>query len=487
MREQATGTAVVGAARLARRSLFLAAAGAGASLALPLPTMAASLPLRPVPKKLPAPARELLVPEAFATVRAALAVARPGDHISLADGRYDGDLEWSWHGGTGDGRFLVIKARSRHRAVFTGRIRILSPYLWVNGLRTTFMGPDYDWGASQAGTNDFHALRIEASHVRVTRCAIQSLGGLRIYDPSPSLTDIVIAYNDFTGARPNRFLGAQLFIGDVVAESRGPTEVDIAYNYFNDPYPHPSSLPGGVPVPVNERMGIYLGHSKPGSHPTGTNLSIRIHHNVLLGNRAYAIYTKRHTYIGFNYVRTVAPPHFYNQVGFRHGGGPPGQGGIIEGNFANGVGYFVNDTGARVLGNAGPNGSIRLFCGAGTWDAAAGRYTSQRQAASDTLIVGNEVRRYAVGVFRPSTKPQFLLESEGGRVENVRIFMAGRGAAADVDFLAKVPLPGPDHQPGALTEPYVRSTIRIDPAGDGGYAYPAAITGSLLGQVGTDA
>ncbi|MFO1049873.1 MAG: hypothetical protein U1E52_18480 [Geminicoccaceae bacterium] len=486
MLEQATGTAV-GVAGLARRSLFLAAAGACATLALPTQTMAASVPLRSVPKKLPPPTRELLVPEAFATVRAALEVARAGDHISLADGSYSGDQEWSWSGGTGDGRFLVIKARSRHRAVFTGRIRLLSPYLWVNGLRTTFMGPDYDWGASQAGTNDYYALRVETSHVRVTRCAIQSLGGLRIYDPSPSLSDIIIAYNDFTGARPNRFLGAQLFIGDVVAKSRGPTEVDIAYNYFNDIYPHPSSLPGGIPVPINERMGIYLGHSKPGDNPTGTNLSIRIHHNVLLGHRAYAIYTKRHTYIGFNYVRTVAPPHFYNQVGFRHGGGPPGGGGIIEGNFANGVGYFVNDTGARVLGNVAPNGSIRLFCGAGIWEEASGRYDLLRQAASDTLIVGNRVRRYAVGVFRPSTKPQVLLESEGGRVENVRIFMDGHGTAGDVDFRPKVPLPGPDHQPGPLTEPYLRSTIQIDPAGDGGYAYPTAITSSLLGQVGTHA
>ena len=64
-------------------------------------------------------------------------------------------------------------------------------------------------------------------------------------DEAPSLSDIKIAYNDFTGARPNQFNGFS-FIGDVKATSRGPTNVDIAFNQFTDPLPpsHAAAVSG---------------------------------------------------------------------------------------------------------------------------------------------------------------------------------------------------------------------------------------------------
>ena len=183
------------------------------------------------------------------------------------------------------------------------------------------------------------------------------------------------------------------------------------------------------------------------------NLSIRIHHNVVLGHRAMAIYIKRHVYLGFNYVDTVPPPHYYNQVGFRHGGGASEKGGIIEGNHVKGIGIFVNDTGARILGNNVPTGKIRLFCGAGVWDPRAGRYVGLHQAAGGTLLVGNRVPSYVLGEFRPTPANEVMLLSEGGRVADVRLYMAGHGSAADAVFPPPVPLPDDRHLPGTLTAP----------------------------------
>ena len=226
---------VAEAMRLARRPLLLASGAALGTAALGIrPAAAASIHLPVVAKGPPPALRELRVPEAYPTVQAALAVARPGDHVSLADGTYHGDHAWSWTGGAAGKRLVVIKARNRSKAVLAGRIQLRSPYMWLHGVRTTYMAPGSD------SSSDNFAIGIRASHIRVTRCAIGSLGGLRIYDEAPSLTDIMIAYNDFTGARPNQFSGAQLYIGDVKATSRGPTNVDIAFNRFNDPFPHPT-------------------------------------------------------------------------------------------------------------------------------------------------------------------------------------------------------------------------------------------------------
>jgi hypothetical protein len=420
-------------------------------------------------------------------VEAALAAALPGDHVSLRDGVYAGDRVWTWGGG-GPGRpRVVVKARNWHQAVFSGRLQISSPYLWLHALKTSYMSPDPDPPGSPPSDGYRYAIDIRASHVRVTRCVIASLGGLRIHDSRPELEDVIVAYNDFTGARPYRFGGAQLYIGDTRPTSAGPTAVDIACNRFVDAVPHPATLPDGSPAPLNERMSIYLGNSKPEDNPTGVNLTIRVRHNSFQGHRAMAIYMKRHVYIGFNHVRTVRPPHYQYQVGFRHGGGPSGAGGIIEGNHVDGSGIFVNDTGARVLGNVVPNGAIRLYCGAGSWKPELGRYVYLMQAASGAVLVGNRVPRYELGEFKPTPANQVMLEDQGGRLANVRIHMDGRGVAADAVFQPRVPLPDADRNPGVLTDPCLRGTILVDPAGDGGYAYPAAVTSALLAAVGANA
>jgi len=453
---------------------------------IPRPVLAASVPLRTLAKNPPKARRTLLVPEQYRTVEAALAAAQAGDHVSLGDGTYDGDRVWTANGAANG--YVVVKARNWHKALLTGRIQLRSPYLWLHALRTSFMDAGPDWASSDRRPNDDYAIGIRASHVRVTRCIIASLGGVRIYDALPELSDIVIAYNNFIGSRPHRYLGYQLFIGDVRVYSVGPTEVDIAYNYFDDPEPHRTTLPDGSPAPLNERFNIYLGNSKPGDHPTGVNLSIRVHHNVIRGHRAMAIFMKRHVYVGFNYVDTVPPPHYQYQVGFRHGGGLAGRGGIIEGNYVSGSGIFVNDTGARVLGNVvADGGSIRLYCGAGSWKPEVGRYVYLMQAASDALLVGNRTRAYAIGAFKPTPPQQVMLASEGGPVARVRIHMAGRGTAASAVFRPDVPWPDASHQPGVYARPYDRASILIDPGGTGGYAFPAAVTSVLRPQVGANA
>jgi hypothetical protein len=420
----------------------------------------------------------LRVPEGYPTVQAALDVARPGDHVSLRDGTYGGDLRWTRAEARG-GPHVVIRARNRHRAILAGRLTVEGRYIWLHGVKTSFNSP-FD-----STFNDDYAIRVKASHFRMTRCMIDSLGGVRIYSSSPEYTDIIIAYNDFIGSARNRFRNSHLYVGSIPASSIGPTEVDIAYNRFSDGRPHDPTLPDGTPAPRDERVYIHLGDSKPGDNPTGVNLSFRVHHNALIGHRPRCIYLKRHVYVGFNYARTPEQTIF-PQLAFRHGGGPFGNGGIIEGNFLIGPGIAVNDTGARILGNrVAPRGAIRLHCGCGSWSSEDGRYINLYQAASDTLLAGN-VARYLVGYSRPDAV-RLLLGSEGGRVANVRIHMDGKGTAGDVSFQPDVPLPTPGHTPGSPAEPYVRSSIRIDPEGAGGYSYPVAVGTGLLDRVGANA
>jgi hypothetical protein len=373
----------------------------------------------------------------------------------------------------------VIRARNRHRAVFSGRLTVEGSRLWLHGIKTTFTSPQ-----DMSNTDDY-AIRIKASRFRMTRCIVDSVNGVRIHHSSPEYKDIIIAYNDFIGSARHRYRNSHLYVGPIPATSIGPTEVDIAYNRFDDGMPHEPRLPDGTPAPPDERLHVHLGNSKPGNNPTGVNLSFRVHHNVLVGHRPFGIYLKRHAYVGFNYVRTPEPTIF-PQIALRHGGGPFEGGGVVEGNFLDGTGIAVNDTGALVLGNRVlPGGAIRLHCGCGSWSREGERYVSLYQAASGTVLAGN-TGRYLVGFHRPDAV-RLLLESEGGRVANVRIHMDGRGAANDVSFEPDIPLPTPEHTPGSPTEPYVRSSILVDPEGAGGYSYPVAVGTGLLDRVGANA
>jgi hypothetical protein len=463
-----------------RRSVLtgLAAGAAVAAVGSSRAAAAPRIPLRFLAKDPPPATRVLRVPESYATVQAALDAALPGDHVSIRDGAYGGDLRWT-RTGVGSGPHVVIKARNRHRAVFSGRLTVEGSRLWLHGIKTGFTSPE------DTSSTDDYAIRIKASRFRMTRCLVDSVNGVRIYRSSPEYEDIVIAYNDFTGSARRRHRNCHIYVGSIPASSIGPTEVDIAYNRFDDGMPHEPFLPDGAPAPPDERLYIYLGDSKPGNNPTGVNLSFRVHHNALVGHRPRCIYLKRHAYVGFNYARTPEPTIF-PQLALRHGGGPFKEGGIVEGNFLDGTGIAINDTGALVLGNRVPaGGAIRLHCGCGTWSGEDGRYVALYQAASGTVLAGN-TGRYLVGYHRPDAV-RLLLDSEGGRVANVRIHMAGRGTARNVRFEPDIPLATSDHTPGSPTEPYVRSSILIDPEGAGGYSYPVAVGKGLLDRVGANA
>ena len=459
-----------------RRAVLAGAAGATLVGLTARPTMAApSLPLRPISKDPPRAIRVLRVPEDHPNVKSALAASLPGDHVSLADGIYPGDRTWVLPGLRAPARFVVVRARNRHKAVFTGRITLASPGIWLHDLAT-----DYHSLTDKIESQDY-SIGIRASQTRITRCSIRSLGGVRIYSQLPEHRDIIIAYNDFISDRPYRYGDAQLYIGDVTGERSGPTEIDIAYNRFVDTAKDRRRLADGSIAPVNGRFAIYLGHSKPGANPSGVNLSIRIHHNAILGHRPHAIYTKRHVYIGFNYVENVDLTTVAPQIGFRHGGDPFGAGGIIEGNFAQGNGINVNDFGARILGNHVPSGAIRLHCGSGTWDAERGRYDNLYQAASGSILIGNRAT-YRVGYSRTGVLTRYLLESEGGKVRDVRIHMAGLGNASDVLFEAFLPV-SPEF-PDLIAGPYARKTILIDPRTSGGRTFPEPVGAWLLAEVG---
>ena len=158
------------------RRRFLAGCAAGVTLGWGMrhACAAPSIALRDVPSGPPPAARTLLVPETYPNVRAALTAAQPADHISLADGTYPGDVDLTHTVALDPGRHIVVRARNRHKAVFTGRIAVRSPGIWLHELQTNYR--------SAAGRldGDNYSIRLMAGAARVTRCLIRSNSGLRV-------------------------------------------------------------------------------------------------------------------------------------------------------------------------------------------------------------------------------------------------------------------------------------------------------------------
>ncbi len=99
---------------------------------------APAIALRPLRKDPPRALRILRVPESYLTVAAALADARPGDHVTLRAGVYDADQVWVGPNVGAADRHVVVRARTRNQAVLTGRVTIATPGISLHGLRTRF-------------------------------------------------------------------------------------------------------------------------------------------------------------------------------------------------------------------------------------------------------------------------------------------------------------------------------------------------------------
>ena len=121
------------------------------------------------PKRPPAAARTLRVPEDYATFARAYAAARAGDHITLANGTYAGaiSLDRTFPGATP----VVIRSRNPHGATFSGQITHSGAGHWLYEIRTTYNGATSDSDAAIKLTNGAFTL---------TRCRIDSPSGVYV-------------------------------------------------------------------------------------------------------------------------------------------------------------------------------------------------------------------------------------------------------------------------------------------------------------------
>lgn len=362
-----------------------------------VPTLTGNSPQNP-----PYPSRELRVPEDYANINAALAVAQPGEAVSLANGNH------AAFNATRPGaanRWIQIRARNRGMAVLTGKNYIRAPYYWIHGCKYTFNGDD-NWRG-----DNIYPITIQASNVLVTRGWFDSYSYIQVDTDGRTLSNITINWNSFLGVSPTsyRIVGG-LFVGEVAGTAKAPANTEIAYNRWHDPTN--SSQEG--------RKYYYIGDSKPGNNPTGVELTHMFHHNYQTGCRNRQAYMKRHIYCAFNVLLSDLGPGAGN-FGFRHGGGDPLKGGIIEGNYISKSTTQVNDTGAILRGNKYVgNSRIELYCGAHQTNQPG---VNPYQAASDTLLVAND--QPGVIEIGHINENKVFAEEEGGKVKRVRIYRGG--------------------------------------------------------------
>jgi hypothetical protein len=382
---------------LDRRRLLRSAAGFIVFSGLPLLASGASAAAAAGrPKYPPAARRTLRVPEDYATLPAAYAAARPGDHISLVGGTYKGNLTLNRAGQTGSP--IVIRSRTAIGATLSGQITVTGDHNWLYEIRTA-------WQATEEGPA---AINVKANHCTITRCWVDSNRGVYVY--KDGYYNVAIGWNRFTG---RNFTGAALshiFVElpsdrEFKTPEAGPNNIFIYRNFFWD-----SSSRAA------EDHVIYFGGSKYIDN-VGRMLETYVEYNLIHADtkRARGLYIKRG--IDLNYNQMDCGGNF----GFRHGAG-----GRCWGNRANATMVGFNGGGRGqghdIRGNVFTR-ELRLHCG------ATSPGDNLYQAAHDALLVGNVASRIVVGYKRPD---HAFSAAEGGKVERARVYLAGRMPAADV-------------------------------------------------------
>jgi hypothetical protein len=336
--------------------------------------------------------------------------AGDGDHIVLAPdvGFETLDMDRSFD----PRRPLVIRSESERpwSARFEKALRFNGPGHWLHEVKTVHDDP--------TGRDSF-AIKINADHVTITRCWLDSPDGIVSRDAEDGQGGIgyfQIGWNIFTGRnRTDQSRDHILFLlplqGDYRRPEAGPHNGSIHRNLFWDPL---SNRRGSD----DEDRCIYFGHTKAGADDLPMMQNVFIDYNLFHKDmrRNRVLYMKRGCVVRRNQADCDG-----RNFGIRHGAGSKVWGNRVRtGTFhfsgARGVGGTAEHH-HDIRGNVSEIAPIELYCGSDN----NGR-PPQFQAASFAELAGNEAPGIVVGAMRGRR----LAPAEGGPVKGVKIWLAGR-------------------------------------------------------------
>ena len=384
------------------------------------------------------------MPEDYATPALALAAARPGDHVSLADGTYGDNVSVSVNGSSAG--YVVIKARNHCMAAISGHWNVTGDWIWFTGLTAARPGTDPDPNKNRAfETPSFYSWRLAGKRNRVTNCRIDSPNGIWINSDAGFRTEYVdICFNDFTGRTEPRWNQANcIYMGRFATNSAGCNNVLIARNRWYDDLAFTDATSDNAET----RFCIYTGNSHPDDNNVGVNRSVRIWENYV--NIRYigrGFYTKRTYDYRRNYISVNSGGGALQSFNLRHGGYSRADGtaftnppltdntrGWIEGNnFANGK-VIVNDSDHLWLGNRFAK-NVEFYYGGQRWEFESATNTWRASAAEGYVQAAK--RNIFVGCTfggslilgedeGTSGKPYKLAADQGGAIAGVINYGAG--------------------------------------------------------------
>jgi len=373
----------------------------------------------------------------YSTIEAALSAAQPGDHVFLDDKDWgETPIRTSQDGGLNN--HVVVRSRTHNGAILRMNILALKPHYWWYDLKLAIKpwNPSTYTGGKINDTYDYaeaYSLVLMGHHQNVTRCLVRSSNGIWINETTKSnfgtdikTNNIALAYCTFT----NDVAGAygphcNVYMGSFLSNSKGPLNVEIAYNLSTDPGDNPNGNP-------NSGYWLYTGNSQPKDTPSGNNATFELHHNNISTNKISCAYIKRGGNVRYNRFHNTGSARDQT-LNIRHSGRSKEDGTflsaadvcVVEGNLFTSGGIKVSDTDWIIRFNEftsdNPYRDIQLMCG----QARSTNGSGDSQAAHRTVLVGNKnVRKYVIGFLSPS--PFIVNDDQGGKVQDVKIYKGGQ-------------------------------------------------------------
>jgi len=292
-------------------------------------------------------ARRIAVAD-FAELSMALAEARPGDEVVLADGEYHGDrLVVAGHGTAQNP--IIIRAASLLGANIPNGVRLSGQYIVWHGFDMTNVE-----GAQPM-------VELGGSHNQVRRCRLRARGDLVVF---LSGTAGKFLYNELVNPTPtDHFQPNTHLLRGWFNDHTRHYNAEIGYNHIHD-FP---SKPPNVPYHEYRRFGIAAGSLY---HYMFENVNWYIHHNLMenCGSHRMIAYSSGNrfefnTIIGRSVADSAASSDFNQRLG-RHN--------IWRGNWAEGTksGFSIHGgpnefIGCRIV----DGGNANVFAGNQEHDA----------------------------------------------------------------------------------------------------------------------
>jgi hypothetical protein len=346
------------------------------------------------------PRRELAVGGGTGGLAAALAEARPGDHLLLEDGDYPGEVVVGASGAPGAP--VVLRPRRRWGARFTGRVAVAGADVTLHGLLL-----------------DGAAVELAGDRARMTRCRQAGTEGIAVLVSGGR--GVEVDRNELSGMRGRGI--------SVRPDPRDPAAAAGAWIHRN----HLRDFEGRRRENVHE--GLQLGQSR---RDTDASLRALVELNLLervsVDSEAVSVKSSDNT------VRLNTLLDCRAFVTNRHGE----RNRIVANRLERSLGITVHDRGNAVLGNVlvDCRDGIRVMAGNVAPDGWPGEGT--HPAAADTLVAGNVTDRLTVGyAFRGHAVPATgtrVAAGQGG--EGLRLLVeAGTVTGAEAPAAEGAPPP----------------------------------------------